>query len=179
MSRPRVFTVEQQRAKKVARQRRNRARRTPAQHAAQLEVEKKQRRDRKAADPEKYNAKKRLAYARLSPVAKQNVSLYMYAYGLNRRFKITLVRWLALFAQQGERCACCRTPVTKRRWHTDHDHKTGEIRGILCCGCNTTLGRLGDTLDKIEVTTLRFVSYPRGGTKPADASDPLVPYEPE
>ncbi len=28
--------------------------------------------------------------------------------------------------------------------HIDHDHKTGEIRGVLCGGCNVALGSARD-----------------------------------
>jgi hypothetical protein len=36
--------------------------------------------------------------------------------------------------EQGGKCAisnCPRTPKT-RRFHIDHDHKTGKVRGLLC-----------------------------------------------
>ena len=39
-----------------------------------------------------------------------------------------------MLAAQGGACAidgCNRTPKT-RRFHVDHDHKTGYVRGLLC-----------------------------------------------
>lgn len=68
--------------------------------------------------------------------------------GLHLKYKygITAEQWDAMFAAQGSCCAACRSadPKHKRGWHTDHDHNTGAVRGILCHRCNVTLGNLGD-----------------------------------
>mgnify|MGYP000933626974 CR=1 FL=1 len=36
------------------------------------------------------------------------------------------------------------------RWHIDHDHETGKVRGLLCSPCNTSLGLLGDDPARIR-----------------------------
>lgn len=54
----------------------------------------------------------------------------------------------AKLSEQGGVCAICGadTPRAKRRVHfyVDHDHRTGEPRGLLCCQCNYGLGHFGD-----------------------------------
>lgn len=42
-------------------------------------------------------------------------------------------------------CAICRKPcVTHERLSVDHDHVTGEIRGLLCQKCNTAIAMLNE-----------------------------------
>lgn len=48
----------------------------------------------------------------------------------------------ALFRLQGGRCPHGR-PVTLRS-PIDHDHSSGDVRGILCDPCNRFLGYIGD-----------------------------------
>ncbi len=66
-------------------------------------------------------------------------------YNLRANYGISLEEWKRLFEAQGGKCAICETteePSTG--WHTDHCHKIGKIRGILCLNCNTGLGRFKD-----------------------------------
>lgn len=44
-----------------------------------------------------------------------------------------------LFRAQQGRCAICRVSQTQltRRLAVDHDHKTREVRGLLCIRCNS------------------------------------------
>jgi hypothetical protein len=44
-----------------------------------------------------------------------------------------------LLKAQGGGCAICGTKPKTRRLHVDHDHKTGEVRGLLCHRCNRVL----------------------------------------
>lgn len=60
---------------------------------------------------------------------------------LQRAYGLSSEAWAALFDSQGKRCAACRCilPGHKNGWQVDHDHVTGNIRGILCCSCNIAL----------------------------------------
>ena len=47
---------------------------------------------------------------------------------------------------QGGGCAVCGSPESgERNLSVDHNHETGEVRGILCRNCNTGLGCFGDS----------------------------------
>lgn len=52
----------------------------------------------------------------------------------------------ALRASQGGRCAIqgCRARGLRRALSVDHDHETGEVRGLLCSTHNEWIGRAHD-----------------------------------
>lgn len=57
-------------------------------------------------------------------------------------FSLTIDNWELIFEFQGRACAICKKP--KKIYHTDHDHDTGMVRGILCSQCNRALGKAQD-----------------------------------
>lgn len=57
---------------------------------------------------------------------------------LRNKYGITGEQWDTLFEIQGRVCAICGSENEK--WQTDHDHKTGRFRGVLCRHCNISLG---------------------------------------
>ena len=63
------------------------------------------------------------------------------------RYGITLQDYESILGEQGGGCAICDTMPTVRRLHIDHDHTTGEVRGLLCGHCNQLLGLAGDSLE--------------------------------
>lgn len=67
------------------------------------------------------------------------------SYRLKHEYGITLSEWDELFRKQGGVCALCqRECSTGRRLCVDHDHVTGQVRGLLCHDCNTGIGKLQD-----------------------------------
>lgn len=60
---------------------------------------------------------------------------------LRRLYGITSSDYDVILAWQNGRCAGCGTLPKSRRLHVDHDHKTGEVRGLLCFPCNSGLRR--------------------------------------
>jgi hypothetical protein len=77
---------------------------------------------------------------------------YMRTYKLLLDYKLTPNNLLALIDAQNNECAICQVqlvsegtdPLVVREFAIDHDHATGDVRGLLCKGCNTALGLFRD-----------------------------------
>ena len=70
-----------------------------------------------------------------------------------RMYGITIEDYVRMLEEQGGRCAICRTDEpggSGSRFAVDHDHKTGEVRGLLCKNCNTGIGLLQDNVLILE-----------------------------
>jgi len=59
-------------------------------------------------------------------------------YHLQRKYGINLSDYARILKSQKGNCAVCKRPasVFKVNLAVDHDHKTGEIFGLLCTYCN-------------------------------------------
>ena len=70
---------------------------------------------------------------------------YCKEWNLINKYGITRSAFESMLLGQGGVCAICKTDKWgDRRPAIDHDHRTGEIRGILCFRCNLALGLLDD-----------------------------------
>jgi hypothetical protein len=63
---------------------------------------------------------------------------------LNAKYGMTVDEWNQIFEAQNRSCAICfiTEEEYKGKWHTDHNHETGSVRGILCAKCNLMVGYL-------------------------------------
>ena len=61
---------------------------------------------------------------------------------LKRTFGLTEADYERLLGEQGGGCAICGRLPGSRNLHIDHDHDTGEVRGLLCFRCNVAIGHL-------------------------------------
>ena len=53
------------------------------------------------------------------------------------RYGLSYEDWLQLWENQDGKCAICGKPFTEPSdAHIDHNHKTGELRELLCKKCN-------------------------------------------
>jgi hypothetical protein len=69
----------------------------------------------------------------------------MACYEKIRRYDISFAEYQALLESQGEACWICGgTNPNGGLLFIDHDHETGEVRGLLCATCNQGLGMFKD-----------------------------------
>lgn len=89
-----------------------------------------------------YYNKRRRKYRETDPNFHKNKHLKI-------KYGITLEQYNEMFKSQKGRCVICGTHQKdlKQRLFVDHDHDTGEIRGLLCSRCNTGLGMFKDDID--------------------------------
>lgn len=69
------------------------------------------------------------------------------AANLKYNFNLSLEAFRKLEILQNKVCAICKGPPTpaRTRLSVDHDHASGQIRGLLCDNCNLALGRMKDS----------------------------------
>lgn len=85
--------------------------------------------------------------ASLVGAAKAKSDRQMKNRNLRMKFNISLDDYERILESQSGVCAICHQPETSRhvkgtirRLAVDHDHETGEVRGLLCWMCNSRLG---------------------------------------
>lgn len=79
------------------------------------------------------------------------------------KFGITLEDYDQMFADQNGCCDICgvHQSEVKTRFAVDHNHKTGEVRGLLCGCCNKGLGQFKDNTEYLAkaITYLKERTY--------------------
>jgi hypothetical protein len=91
---------------------------------------------------------------------------------IKRRYGLSMERYEYILMAQRGRCLICREfmqdSVTRggrrngRSIAVDHDHATGEVRGLLCMNCNAGIGLLGDKTDNLKRAAV-YMQAARGG----------------
>lgn len=84
---------------------------------------------------------------------------------ISRTYGLDEETYRAMLAWQGGRCYICRKlPGPKRRMAVDHDHVTGEVRGLLCAndewGCNRAVLGNVRTLEMARRIVLYYEQHP-------------------
>jgi len=66
-----------------------------------------------------------------------------------REYGVTKEEFYAIFEKQGGKCAICLDAITDKD-SMDHSHNKNKARGILCTGCNISLGQFEDNISTLK-----------------------------
>ncbi len=75
--------------------------------------------------------------------------------------RLTEDEYQDVLASQEGRCALCFAHPYERdgkQLAVDHDHRTGQTRGLLCGPCNRRLGLAGDSVEQL-LRDIRYLKY--------------------
>lgn len=84
---------------------------------------------------------------------------------LQRKFGIGLAEYSQMVSDRDNKCDICGRPERQERagkakaLAVDHDHKTGAVRGLLCCDCNQALGKFEDSKDLLTSAIAYLTKY--------------------
>ena len=77
---------------------------------------------------------------------------YQQGWKQKKLYGITVKQRSNMYVGQNGCCAICGESIPYDKIYTDHDHKTGRVRGLLCCKCNLKLAVLDDKEFVIRAT---------------------------
>ena len=99
----------------------------------------------------RYNIKNRKKIAKKSREFAQNNPDIIFARYLKTTYNMSVEDYEKRLRRQGGTCYICRNTEDerkqRRRLSIDHNHTTGEVRGLLCSKCNIGLGCFRDNPD--------------------------------
>ena len=79
---------------------------------------------------------------------------YNHARNLQRRYGLSVDEYRTLVENHNFACAICKVEISdalgytgKRSVVVDHNHETGDVRGILCSKCNLVLGHARESTE--------------------------------
>jgi hypothetical protein len=108
---------------------------------------------------------KREQYLKRVALDKEGVTRASRNSHYRKTYGISLEDYEKLLEEQNGVCAICRKPETKKtqkylfRLAIDHDHETGEVRGLLCSKCNSNLSWYNENIEVFK----NFITYLSGG----------------
>lgn len=106
-----------------------------------------------------------------------------HASHVERTYGLSAEDYRALLEWQDGRCFICGQVPRVRRLAVDHDHETGEVRGLLCAndehGCNVQLRRLLNDVEMarraLQYVEMRPLQRMRAGEPPRTTAARLSP----
>ncbi len=78
------------------------------------------------------------------------------------KYGLTPAQYDQMYAAQGGACALCHNPQRGQKpLCVDHHHGTGIVRGLLCSPCNTGIGMLGDSSERLNAASAYVARFER------------------
>jgi len=85
------------------------------------------------------------------------------------KYGITYEHYLLMLEQAGHKCAICNKEETEiqqpskkvKMLSVDHDHATGEVRGLLCGRCNKAVGLFSDDVKLLD-SAIKYLTMGKG-----------------
>lgn len=103
----------------------------------------KKNRHKMLATRRKYYDKNRTVISQKGKAYRKKNAAALSAAERKKKYGINLVDYHHLMASQLGCCAVCGKSPEK--FHVDHSHVTGKVRGLLCTKCNCGIGQLQDS----------------------------------
>lgn len=72
-------------------------------------------------------------------------------------YSITKERLAALREAHEGKCGLCG--IAGKKLVMDHDHSSGDVRGLLCSSCNVGLGMFGDSAERLRTAIAYLEKY--------------------
>lgn len=146
---PRILSASAKERQRIShakhRERHNESRRIKIASLSPEEKEKLRIARRKYYDRnKKYLASLKKTWARKNPDKIRSCKL-------RKKFGWTIDDYNSQLTKQGGRCGICMERPASKRLGTDHCHKHGNVRGLLCDRCNTGLGLFRDDPDILRM----------------------------
>jgi len=95
------------------------------------------------------------------PLIINNIEIYLLFspadnWSLKRNYNIDIYEYSKMVEMQDNKCAICKQSETMlkngtiKKLDVDHNHETGEVRGLLCANCNLLLGKAKDNIKILQ-----------------------------
>ena len=97
-------------------------------------------------------------YRRKNP---ERMKLKDFKSDLKKRYGISYEEYMRMYEAQEGNCACCGIHESKfkRQLNVDHNHTTGEIRGLLCNRCNPGIGYFEESVERLEMAIAYLTKF--------------------
>lgn len=78
---------------------------------------------------------------------------------LLRKYGINLKEYNELVLSQNNKCAICKQEELGKSLAVDHNHETGEVRGLLCEDCNRGIGILKEDIKRLSAAIEYLIKW--------------------